>query len=99
MTLTASNLESHNDGNFVDTESDADAGTVDVEGRSPLKLAWSRFRKDKIAEQVFYQGPSTNKNKYDFPTLAEVDVFQAAQLQKPAGVDFWDWIKTGKMPV
>jgi len=58
-----------------------------------------RFRKDKIAEQVFYQGPSTNKNKYDFPTLAEVDVFQAAQLQKPAGVDFWDWIKTGKMPV
>jgi peptide/nickel transport system permease protein len=49
VTLTASNLESHNDGNYVDTESDADAGTVDVEGRSPLKLAWSRFRKDKIA--------------------------------------------------
>jgi branched-chain amino acid transport system substrate-binding protein len=58
-----------------------------------------RFRKDKIAEQVFYQGPSTNNNKYSFPTLAEVDVFEASQLQKPPGVDFWDWIKTGKMPV
>jgi len=26
-----------------------------------------RFRKDKIAEQVFYQGPSKH-DKYDFPT-------------------------------
>ena len=58
-----------------------------------------RFRKDKIAEQVFYQGPSTNKNKYDFPTLASVDGFQAEQLQKPPGADFWEWIKTAKMPV
>ena len=58
-----------------------------------------RFRKDKIAEQVFYQGPSTNKNKYDFPTLASIDTFSAEQLQKPPGMDFWEWIKTGKMPV
>jgi branched-chain amino acid transport system substrate-binding protein len=58
-----------------------------------------RFRKDKIAEQVFYQGPSTNKNKYDFPTLASIDTFQAEQLQKPPGADFWEWIKTAKMPV
>jgi branched-chain amino acid transport system substrate-binding protein len=58
-----------------------------------------RFRKDKIAEQVFYQGPSTNKNNYDFPTLASIDTFQAEQLQKPPGADFWEWIKTAKMPV
>jgi branched-chain amino acid transport system substrate-binding protein len=58
-----------------------------------------RFRKDKIAEQIFYQGPSTNNNKYDFPTLASIDSFSAAQLQKPPGVDFWEWIKNGKMPV
>jgi len=58
-----------------------------------------RFRKDKIAEQVFYQGPSTNNNKYDFPTLASIDTFQADQLQKPPGADFWEWIKTAKLPV
>ncbi len=39
--------------------------------------------------QVFYQGPSTNKNKYDFPTLASIDTFRAGQLQKPPGTDFW----------
>jgi peptide/nickel transport system permease protein len=49
VTLTASNLESHSDDHFVDPESDEQAGTVDVEGRSPLRLAWARFRKDKIA--------------------------------------------------
>ncbi len=58
-----------------------------------------RFRKDKIAEQVFYQGPSTNNNKYDFPTLASVDMFKAEQLQKPPGADFWEWIRNAKMPV
>ena len=34
-----------------------------------------RMRKDHIAEQTFYQGPTTNKNKYDFPTLASIDTF------------------------
>lgn len=58
-----------------------------------------RFRKDKIAEQMFYQGPSTNKNDYKFPTLASVEAISASQLQKPQGVDFWEWIKTGKMPI
>jgi branched-chain amino acid transport system substrate-binding protein len=59
----------------------------------------ARFRKDKIAEQVFYQGLSTNKNEYDFPTLATIESFTADQLQKPPGMDFWEWIKTAKMPV
>jgi branched-chain amino acid transport system substrate-binding protein len=58
-----------------------------------------RFRKDKIAEQMFYQGPSTNKNEYPFPTLASVEAISASQLQKPPGVDFWEWIKTAPMPI
>ena len=58
-----------------------------------------RFRGDKIAEQVFYQGPSSNKNEYSFPTLSKVDAISAAKLQKPQGVDFWEWIKTAPMPI
>ncbi len=58
-----------------------------------------RFRDDKIAEQTFYQGLSTNKNKYGFPTLSKFDSFSAADLQKPSGDDFWDWIKTAPMPI
>jgi peptide/nickel transport system permease protein len=49
VTLTASNLESHSDDHFVDTEGDEQAGRVDVQGRSPLRLAWARFRKDKLS--------------------------------------------------
>ena len=51
MTLTASNLESHSDDHFGGTEPDTDqqAGRVEVKGRSPLKLAWTRFRKDKLS--------------------------------------------------
>ncbi len=58
-----------------------------------------RFRKDKIAEQMFYQGPSSNQNDYAFPTLASVEAVSAARLQKPAGADFWEWIKTAPMPI
>lgn len=59
----------------------------------------ARYRKDKIAEQMFYQGLTTNKNSYRFPTLATVDGFSARDLQKPVGADFWEWIKTAKMPI
>ena len=59
----------------------------------------ARYREDKIAEQMFYQGPTTNKNEYRFPTLAVVEGFSARDLQKPVGADFWEWIKTAKMPV
>ncbi|MBN8916099.1 MAG: ABC transporter substrate-binding protein [Rhizobiales bacterium] len=58
-----------------------------------------QFRADKIAEQTFYQGLSTNQNSYDFPTLKTVDSFTADQLQKPPGMDFWEWLKTSKLPV
>jgi branched-chain amino acid transport system substrate-binding protein len=59
----------------------------------------ARFRKDKIAEQVFYQGISTNKNEYAFPTLSTIESFTADKLQKPPGTDFWQWIKTAALPV
>jgi branched-chain amino acid transport system substrate-binding protein len=53
------------------------------------------MRKDHIAEQTFYQGITTHKNRYDFPTLANpVDVMYSDQLQKPTGMDFWKWIET-----
>jgi branched-chain amino acid transport system substrate-binding protein len=58
-----------------------------------------RFRDDKIAEQIFYQGLSTNKNSYGFPTLSTFESFSASDLQKPSGDDFWDWIKTAPMPI
>lgn len=58
----------------------------------------AQFRTDKIAEQVFYQGLSTNENNYDFPTLKTVNAYTADQLQKPPGMDFWEWLKTAKLP-
>jgi branched-chain amino acid transport system substrate-binding protein len=53
-----------------------------------------QMRADHIAEQTFHQGLSTNKNKYDFPTLASVETMYADQLQKPSGADFWEWLNT-----
>ena len=55
------------------------------------------MRKDHIAEQTFYQGLTTHKNKYDFPTLATVDRMYSDQLQKPPGADFWKWIETAQI--
>jgi branched-chain amino acid transport system substrate-binding protein len=61
------------------------------------KGAW---RKDKIADQTFVQGFSTHKNKYDFVTLAEpFDTMYSADLQKPPGANFWEWIKTAQFKV
>ena len=57
------------------------------------------MRKDHIAEQTFYQGITTHKNDYDFPTLGVVDTMYSEQLQKPAGADFWKWIETAQIKV
>jgi branched-chain amino acid transport system substrate-binding protein len=55
------------------------------------------MRKDHIAEQTFYQGLTTHKNKYDFPTLASVETMYSDVLQKPPGADFWKWIETAQI--
>jgi len=52
------------------------------------------MRKDHIAEQTFYQGLTTHDNRYDFPTLGEIDTMYGDQLQKGPGQDFWKWIET-----
>jgi branched-chain amino acid transport system substrate-binding protein len=54
----------------------------------------SSWRKDHIADQTFVQGFTTHKNKYDFVTLGSFDTMYSTELQKPAGANFWDWIKT-----
>jgi branched-chain amino acid transport system substrate-binding protein len=54
----------------------------------------AEMRKDHIAEQTFYQGMTTHKNRYDFATLTDVTKMYSDQLQKPTGVDFWKWIET-----
>ena len=56
------------------------------------------WRKDHIADQTFVQGFSTHNNKFDFVTLdpARIETMYSADLQKPAGADFWDWLKTAQ---
>jgi branched-chain amino acid transport system substrate-binding protein len=56
-----------------------------------------QMRKDHIAEQTFYQGITTHNNRYDFPTLGEIDTMYTDQLQKPPGMDFWKWIETAQI--
>jgi branched-chain amino acid transport system substrate-binding protein len=55
------------------------------------------MRSDHIAEQTFYQGITTHKNRYDFPTLGQIDTMYSDQLQKPPGADFWKWIETAQI--
>jgi branched-chain amino acid transport system substrate-binding protein len=54
------------------------------------------MREDGIAEQTFYQGLTTHKNNYDFPTLGTIDTMYSTQLQKGPGTDFWKWIETAQ---
>ncbi|MEO8345810.1 MAG: ABC transporter substrate-binding protein [Betaproteobacteria bacterium] len=56
-----------------------------------------QMRVDHIAEQTFYQGLTTHKNRYDFPTLTDVTTMYTDQLQKPKGMDFWQWIDTAQI--
>jgi len=56
-----------------------------------------QMRKDHIADQTFYQGITTHNNRYDFPTLGQIDTMYSDQLQKPPGADFWKWIETAQI--
>jgi branched-chain amino acid transport system substrate-binding protein len=59
------------------------------------------WRKDHIADQTFVQGFSTHKNKYDFVTLdpATIETMYSSDLQKPAGANFWEWLKTAQFKI
>ena len=57
------------------------------------KSAW---RKDHIADQTFVQGFTTHNNKYDFVTLGSFETMYSTDLQKPAGANFWEWIKSAQ---
>jgi branched-chain amino acid transport system substrate-binding protein len=59
----------------------------------------SSWRHDHIAEQTFVQGFTTHANKYDFVTLGTFETMFSTELQKPAGGNFWDWIKTAQFKV
>ncbi len=56
-----------------------------------------QMRKDHIAEQTFYQGMTTHKNRFDFATITDVTKMYSDQLQKPTGMDFWKWIETANI--
>lgn len=54
MSLTASSVEQPGDSEFHEPQGDDQAeGRVAVEGRSPAKLAWARFRKDRLSMVSF----------------------------------------------
>ncbi len=57
------------------------------------------YRADKVANQMFYQGLTTNQNDMDVPTLSKVESVFSDQLQKPNGADFWEWIKSTSFPI
>jgi branched-chain amino acid transport system substrate-binding protein len=71
-----------------------------LEGLSVESLGGkSSWRKDHIADQTFVQGFTTYKNKYDFVTLGTFETMYSTELQKPAGANFWEWIKTAKFNI
>lgn len=51
------------------------------------------MRADHIPNQTFYQGYTTHNNNFDFTTVDKVQAFRTEQVQKPANVNFWDWLK------
>ncbi len=52
------------------------------------------YRKDQVMSTDFFVGVTTHNNKYDFVTIDPVRVMPAAQTQKPAGADFYEWVKS-----
>ena len=80
--------------------------TADVAGAMPGITVDSLggkggWRKDNIADQTFVQGFSTHKNAYDFVTLdpTRIETMYSADLQKPAGANFWEWLKTAQFKI
>src|SRR5262252_2915817 len=73
-----------------------------LEGSSVESLGGKgSWRNDHIADQTFVQGFSTHANQYDFVTLdpARIETMYSTELQKPAGTNFWDWLKAAKFQI
>jgi peptide/nickel transport system permease protein len=96
VTLTASNLESHSDDQFGGTESDEQAGRVDVQGRSPLRLAWARFRKDKLSMAALVVTAIFVLTAIASPILDKLGVLEPYTLHQ--GTEYLD-PNTGGYPV
>lgn len=58
-----------------------------------------RYRADKIAEQVFCQGFVKHQSDSAYPMFSSTSTIFADQLQKPAGADYWNWIKSANFPL
>jgi branched-chain amino acid transport system substrate-binding protein len=56
------------------------------------------MRKDHVAQEVFYGGLATHDNSFDVCTLAKTYRFDASELQKPSGAEFWSWLEAAKFP-
>lgn len=57
------------------------------------------YRKDKIAEQIFYQGFTKKSDKNEYPELDNITASSSSKLQKPAGADYWEWIKKNEFVI
>ena len=81
----------------------AQADIIDaMEGLSVESLGGKgSWRKDHIADQTFIQGLTSHKNKFDFVTLDPVktETMYSTDLQKPAGANFWEWLKTAQFKI
>src|SRR4029078_11631076 len=53
-----------------------------------------QMRRDHIAEQTFYQGMTTHKNRFDFATITDVTKMYSDQLHEARGTDVWTLIQT-----
>jgi len=83
-------------GSFPDKEAIIDT----LEGIEVESLGGkARYRKDHVADQIFYQGFTVHDPKYDFAILGNVEVRSAEKLQKPSGMTFKDWIANGHIEV
>jgi branched-chain amino acid transport system substrate-binding protein len=59
----------------------------------------ARYRKDHVADQIFYQGFTVHDPKFDFAVLGKMEARSAEKLQKPTGVSFNEWILHGQIEV
>lgn len=58
-----------------------------------------RYRDDKMAEQFFYQGLVRHQAGSASLDFADTTAIFSDKLQKPAGADYWNWIKSANFPI